>query len=95
MWEEANRRFHATLLAPCAMPRLLAAIADLHRMGARHLHATWREFHWQPQSDAEHRAILEAVETGNAEEACNLLSAHVTAAGEALAAALSTHPIDL
>lgn len=94
-WEEANRRFHATLLAPCAMPRLLAAIADLHRMGARHLHATWRDLHWQPRSDAEHRAIFKAVKTGKAEEACGLLSAHIVAAGKALAAAISTHSIDL
>lgn len=73
------------------MPRLLAAIADLHRMGARHLHATWRDLHWQPRSDAEHRAIVAAVEAGDAEEACALLSAHVAAAGEGLAATLSTH----
>lgn len=93
-WEEANRRFHAALLAPCAMPRLLAAIADLHRMGARHLHATWRDLHWQPRSDAEHRAILAAVEAGDVEKACDLLSAHVADAGEALAAALTAHPTD-
>ena len=29
-WEDANRRFHTLILAPCAMPRLLAAIDDLH-----------------------------------------------------------------
>jgi DNA-binding GntR family transcriptional regulator len=92
--EEANRRFHAALLTPCAMPRLLAAIAGLHRMGARHLHATWRGLNWKPRSDAEHGAILAAVEAADAEEACYLLSAHVAAAGEALAAALSTDPTD-
>src|SRR3954447_12644780 len=29
-WEEANRRFHTLILAPCNMSRLLASIDDLH-----------------------------------------------------------------
>lgn len=83
--EEANRRFHRALTAPCAMPRLVAAIADLHQASARHLFATWRDLGWQARSDAEHQAILEAVEARRADRACALLSDHIIAAGSALA----------
>ena len=38
-WEEANRRFHTLILVPCGMPRLLAAISDLHSVSARFLFA--------------------------------------------------------
>src|SRR5690349_3061496 len=42
VWEEANRRFHRALTAPCRMPRLLATIDDLHRVSARYFYATWK-----------------------------------------------------
>ena len=86
--EEANRRFHAGLVAPCGMPRLIAAIADLHRASARHLFAAWRDLAWQTRSHDEHCAILAAVAVNDAEVACTLLADHVTAAGRALAAVL-------
>ena len=72
------------------MPRLNAAIADLHRASARHLFATWQSLDWQPRSDDEHRAILVAIEAGQRERACDLLSAHVLEAGHALAAILKS-----
>ena len=34
-WEEANRAFHRLILTPCAMPRLLKTIEDLHTASAR------------------------------------------------------------
>src|SRR5436853_7361279 len=61
VWEAANRRFHRALTAPCALPRLIAAIDDLHQVGARFLFATWQELQWQPRSDDEHRAIMTAI----------------------------------
>ncbi len=88
VWEAANRRFHRTLIAPCAMPRLLAAIDDLHRAGARILFATWRELDWQPRSDAEHRACLAAIERRERARALRLLEAHIREAGHALAGRL-------
>jgi DNA-binding GntR family transcriptional regulator len=89
-WEAANRGFHETITAPCGMPRLNAAIADLHRVSARHLFATWQSLDWQPRSDDEHRAILAAIEVLQIEIACGLLAAHVLEAGHALAAILKT-----
>jgi DNA-binding GntR family transcriptional regulator len=86
--EQANRRFHLALTVPCGMPRLNAAVADLHRSSARYLFAAWRALDWAARSDAEHDAILAAVEAGDSAMAEALLAAHIRAAGHALAAAL-------
>lgn len=87
-WEAGNRRFHRALMEPCGMPRLLAAIDDLHAASGRYLHATWQRLDWGRRSDREHEDILAAIEAGDAERATALLAAHVLAAGEALALAL-------
>ncbi|MBS0517736.1 MAG: GntR family transcriptional regulator [Proteobacteria bacterium] len=87
-WEAANRAFHESITTPCGLPRLNAAIADLHRTSARHLFATWQTLDWQPRSDDEHRAILKAIEAKQVDTAVELLSKHVLEAGHALAAAL-------
>jgi DNA-binding GntR family transcriptional regulator len=88
VFEAANRRFHLALLGPCAMPRLMDAIADLHRISARFLFAVWRDLDWRDRSEKEHRAILDAARAGDGEPACALLARHISAAGEALVAAL-------
>jgi DNA-binding GntR family transcriptional regulator len=88
--EAANRRFHDALTAPCGLPRLIAAIADLHRASARHLFATWQSLDWHARSDDEHRAILQAIMDKRGDLACRLLGDHILDAGRALAAALKT-----
>lgn len=88
VWEATNRRFHRALTRPCRMPRLLAAIDDLHRASARFLFVTWKDLGWQPQSEAEHQGILDSVAQRNEAEAERLLGAHIRAAGHSLAAAL-------
>jgi DNA-binding GntR family transcriptional regulator len=88
VWEAANRRFHRALTAPCALPRLMATIDDLHQVGARFLFATWKELRWQPRSEDEHRQIMIAVRKRNAKAAIAALSEHILAAGRALAAML-------
>ena len=90
IWEAANRRFHRALTAPCAMPRLMATIDDLHQIGARFLIAIWKELEWQPRSDHEHRAIMEAVRMRNARAATTALRDHILAAGYALCGMLET-----
>jgi DNA-binding GntR family transcriptional regulator len=84
VWEAANRRFHLAITAPCAMPRLMGSINDLHRSDARFLFATWKQLDWQPRSDTEHWAILDAVTRRDSEGARALLEAHVREAGRAL-----------
>jgi DNA-binding GntR family transcriptional regulator len=88
VWEQANRRFHGALLAPCRMPRLLAAIDDLQSAASRILFAAWQTRDWQPRSEKEHRLILRAVEQGDAEDAAARLARHILAAGEALTTSL-------
>ncbi|GEO80595.1 GntR family transcriptional regulator [Pararhodospirillum oryzae] len=77
-WEEANRRFHRLLLAPCGMKRLLSALDDLHAASARFLFAGWRS-EWEAPSDRDHRAILNALRQGHADTAVAILVRHVQA----------------
>ncbi|CAN7600351.1 GntR family transcriptional regulator [Rhizobium sp. LjRoot30] len=87
-WEEANRRFHRLILAPCAMPRLLAAIDDLHAASARFLFSAWRSG-WEKRTDHDHRAILAALRQGRTDEAVAVLQKHVQWIGRAPRAAQS------
>lgn len=80
-WEEANRRFHTLILTPCAMPRLLAAISDLHTASARFLFASWRS-EWEARTDHDHRAILTFLRQGNIENAASVLERHVQWIGQ-------------
>lgn len=75
-WEAANRRFHKLILTPCAMPRLLAAIDDLHAASARFLFAAWQS-NWETRTDHDHRAILAALRKGEVDLACATLARHV------------------
>lgn len=75
-WEAANRRFHRLIVEPCRMPRLLAAIDDLHAASARFLFAAWRS-DWETRTDHDHRAILAALRKGDVDGACATLARHV------------------
>jgi len=75
-WETANRRFHKLILTPCAMPRLLATIDDLHAASARFLFAAWQS-NWETRTDHDHRAILAALRRGDVDTACATLARHV------------------
>mgnify|MGYP001611409222 FL=1 len=75
-WEAANRRFHRLILTPCAMPRLLAAIDDLHAASARFLFSAWRS-EWDGRTDHDHGVILAALRAGRLDEAEAVLARHV------------------
>ncbi|APO71903.1 GntR family transcriptional regulator protein (plasmid) [Rhizobium gallicum] len=75
-WEAANRRFHRLVLSPCGMPRLLAAIDDLHAASARFLFSTWNSG-WMTPKDRDHRAILGFLREGETEHAATVLERHV------------------
>lgn len=85
VWIAANRDFHMALVRPCAMPRLLETIADLHRLSERYLYAAWKNLNWQPRSDQEHTQLLTLLREGNGAAATQILRRHVIAAGAALA----------
>jgi DNA-binding GntR family transcriptional regulator len=79
-WEQANRAFHRIILTPCNMPRLLKAIDDLHTASARFLFSGWRA-EWEAPTDRDHRAILDALRTGQIEMAAAILARHVQTVG--------------
>lgn len=79
-WEDANRRFHRLILAPCAMPRLLRTVDDLHTASARFLFAGWRA-EWEAPTDRDHRAILTALRAGEVETAATILGRHIRTIG--------------
>lgn len=80
-WEEANRHFHRLILTPCAMPRLLASIDDLHVASTRFLFAVWQQ-EWEIRTDQDHRAILSALRLGRVEAAAMALARHVLRIGQ-------------
>ncbi len=80
-WEAANRRFHRLILDPCAMPRLLKSIDDLHTASARFLFSGWRS-EWEAPTDRDHRAILHALRTGDVDQACAVLARHIQFSGQ-------------
>lgn len=75
-WERLNRKFHQVILAPCAMPRLLASINDLHIAAARHLFANWQH-QWSRRADTDHAAIVQAMARRDAAGACEILRRHL------------------
>ncbi|KCV82631.1 GntR family HTH-type transcriptional regulator [Actibacterium atlanticum] len=75
-WEVENRAFHRTILEPCKMPRLMAAIDDLHIAAARQLFAHWSN-DWEQRTDHDHRAILSALKRGDTGTACDILRRHL------------------
>ncbi len=75
-WERLNRQFHRTILSPCTMPRLLAAIDDLHIASARHLFAHWKH-QWRPRADKDHAAIVQAMMRRDAAAGCEILRRHL------------------
>lgn len=76
-FELANRAFHHALVAPCAMPRLLANLDGLQLANSRLVFATARSSGSRPRSNQDHRLILQALRARNIDQACNLLARHI------------------
>ncbi|WP_139481309.1 GntR family transcriptional regulator [Bradyrhizobium ivorense] len=76
-FETANRAFHHALVAPCAMPRLLASLDGLQLANSRLVLATAHSAGWRPRSNQDHRMILQALRARNLDQACNLLARHI------------------
>ncbi len=76
-WSAANWAFHRALYAPCARPRLIAAIETLWRNVDRFLRVVWQAADYQGRSQHEHRAILAAYRAREPEGAASLVAAHI------------------
>jgi DNA-binding GntR family transcriptional regulator len=92
-WEAANRAFHRALILPCGMPRLLAAIDDLHAVSARFLLSAWTSG-WEKPTDEDHRAILTALRAQRIDEAAATLGRHVGQIGRRALTSPSGHSRD-
>lgn len=75
-WETRNRAFHRAILTPCARPRLLHTIDDLHIASARHLFAHWRH-RWSQRADTDHAAIVQAMKRKDIATASAILLRHI------------------
>jgi DNA-binding GntR family transcriptional regulator len=80
----ANRDFHRELYAGCGNPLLVRMLDDLRDQTALISVAAWRHEppwlgtpSWEHEA-AEHRAVLQAAEDGDADRAAGLLRAHIT-----------------
>jgi DNA-binding GntR family transcriptional regulator len=71
------------------MPRVLHDIQTLHEARLRYMYATATLIDWNPSSQSEHLAILDAIKKCDATGACVLLEQHIATAGEILQAALA------
>ncbi|MBH5371137.1 GntR family transcriptional regulator [Bradyrhizobium glycinis] len=78
-FELANRAFHHALVAPCAMPRLLASLDGLQLANSRLVFAMACNQGWRPRPNQDHRLILQAVRARNIDQACNVLLRHIQA----------------
>ena len=82
-WEEANQRFHRTIVSCCKMPKLLATLDDLHIASARFLFASWKS-KWETRIEHDHRTIIKALRGGDLENAAKVLERHVRLTGRKL-----------
>lgn len=80
-----NARFHETLYAPAGRDRTLSIIATLRSNFERYFRFTWEGTSHLPRSQREHREILKCCRDRAADEACNLLEAHILGTGLLLA----------
>ena len=79
-WDRQDRLFHMALLKPCAMPRLLAAIEDLHISASRHVFSRLPERRL-PRADLDHADLLAAVGREDLPEATAVLRRHLRRVG--------------
>jgi DNA-binding GntR family transcriptional regulator len=84
-WIEADRAFHRALYAPAGRPRQLELAMSLRRELERYQSIYGRLPDQRKTWLADHRNIVEAFFSGNAEEACAFMERHIRAAGAFLA----------
>lgn len=84
-----NAAFHAALYNVCGRPRLLSTIAGLHDLADRYMRIAAIKLDYVDRSHAEHRAILAACRSRDADRAEHLVRAHIMDAGVQLAEQLA------
>jgi DNA-binding GntR family transcriptional regulator len=83
-WGSLNWEFHSTLYSAANQPLTMAVVQNLHNQSDRYLRMQIALTHGEMRANEEHRAILRAVEEGDAPYARSLLDTHIRGAGRAL-----------
>lgn len=87
-WSELNRAFHTTLYAPAGRARLLTLINTLRTNVERYQRIYISLMHHNPDSQREHRLILEACRRRDIVAAVKALESHLGNAAQSLVAYL-------
>jgi DNA-binding GntR family transcriptional regulator len=82
-----NWAFHRALYIASERPFMMSQLEKLWMHADRYLQFTWAHLPYEPRSDREHEAILDACEQGNVRLARQLTKAHI------LEAALAAIPL--
>ena len=81
---ELNWQFHACIFRAAERPTLFNMVEHLHRQCQRYIGYQSLSLNYQSRSQAEHHALLSALRKGDASLASQLLSEHISEAGQAL-----------
>jgi DNA-binding GntR family transcriptional regulator len=87
-WETCHRAFHLTLIAACGSRWLIDFYATLLDRNARYRYLAFADASVPRDTEAEHRAITEAVLRRDADDAVAAAEAHVRATTETVARAV-------
>jgi DNA-binding GntR family transcriptional regulator len=79
-----NHQFHLTLYAASGRTHLCELNRMLRYRTQHYLQAFVNDLGGMPRAQAEHRAILEACERGDADQAANMIHNHVAEVGDAI-----------
>ncbi|WP_051937084.1 MULTISPECIES: GntR family transcriptional regulator [Erwinia] len=74
---EANLAFHRALLAPCSNQDMVELIFDLRSRVPSAALGQWNSHARVVKSSAEHFAMVDAIERGNAEDLAQLIGQHI------------------
>lgn len=88
---ELNWQFHSTLYAPADRPITMGIVQRLHQQADRYLRMQLALTHGEDRASQEHRGILEAAASGDADHATLLLKRHIAGAGRMLVKFLREH----
>ena len=88
-WEQANSRFHETLVARCGSQWLQRMLKILHQQAERYRRISLVKANTGRDLHEEHEALYQAAMQGNVLKACRLLEIHVGLTSDAVRDALT------
>ncbi len=89
--KELDTKFHEIIYRASANPRLDKILSELHRNIRVYRKLSLSVSERLEKSVEEHREILSAIESGNAEEADRLMTSHISSALDSVLSAMENH----